>query len=182
MSRIQVSLDVATRLLHPRPVVIVVSRGRGGEVNGCAVSWITPVNRRPPIVAFSLSPKRYTYKLVRESGEVTVNIIGFEDASKTHYVGTKSGREVKDKLLKAGFKLKPSKKVSAPSIENALATLECIVEGSFEFPDHDLFVCKVVYAEAISGLLVEEVLSEEYKILLHVGSNIYTTTSRYVRV
>jgi len=182
MKRVSVDLGNATRLLHPRPVSIVVTVGRNGEVNGCAVSWITPVNRDPPIIAFALSPKRFTYKLLRETGEATINIVGFDDASKTHYVGSKSGYSVRDKLLKAGFKLKNSKKVKAPSIENSLATLECTVEGSIEFPDHDLFICRVLYAEAVDYFLADGLPSENCRVLLHVGSNVYTTSSSYVRV
>ncbi len=171
------------RLLHPRPTVIIVARGYDGEVNGCAVAWITPVNVDPPVIAFSLSPKRYTHKLVRETGEVTINMMGLDTLEKTHYVGSVSGRDVKGKLEKAGLTLVPSRKIRPPSIAESLGVLECKVTGTIEFTDHDLFICEVVDARARSDVLEQEkgIMLERTKPLLHVGSNIYTTTNGYHR-
>ncbi|MCD6487648.1 MAG: flavin reductase family protein [Desulfurococcales archaeon] len=175
----QIPLRKAYRLLHPRPVVVIVSIGRDGRVNGCAVSWITPVNVDPPIIAFSLAPSRYTYRLLKESGEVTVNIMGFSNMEKTHYVGTVSGKDIGDKLGKAGFKLKPSKKIKAPGIADALAILECRVVKEIEFTDHNLVVAEVLHAEAKQRVFKNNIVSEDARPLLHVGGSIYTTVQRY---
>lgn len=177
-----VELGYCFRLLYPRPTVIVVSMGGNGVVNGCAVSWITPVNVDPPVIAFSLAPRRYTYELLKESGEVTVNIMGFEHVKQTHYVGSVSGREVGDKLLKAGFRLRPSRKVKPPAIEEALAVLECRVLREIEFTDHNLILCRVLHVEAREEIPENGLIPEEVKPLLHVGKNIYTTTGKYYRV
>ncbi|WFO74778.1 flavin reductase family protein [Desulfurococcaceae archaeon MEX13E-LK6-19] len=179
MSHRVIDLKWAFRLLHPRPTVIVVSISKNGEVNGCAVSWITPVNVDPPIVAFSLAPRRYTYKLLKESGEATINIMSFDHMNQTHYVGSVSGRDVKDKLVKAGFKLKSSKKVKPPAIEEALAVLECKVVNEIEYTDHNLILCQVLYAEAKEGVLENGLVPEDIKPLLHVGKNVYTTTTKH---
>ncbi len=177
-----IDLKYCFRLLHPRPTVIVVAMGRDGEVNGCAVSWITPVNVDPPIIGFSLAPHRYTYKLLKESGEATINVMGFDYVNQTHYVGSVSGRDVKDKLVKAGFKLKPSKKVKPPAIEEALAVLECRVVNEIGYTDHNLILCQVLHAEAKEEIPKNGLLPEEVKPLLHVGKNIYTTTEKYINI
>ena len=169
------------RLLHPRPVVIVVTISGSGLVNGCTVSWITPVNIDPPTIAFSLSPKRYTYKLLRESNEATINIVGIEDLEKAHYVGTVSGRDVADKLVKAGFTLTSSVKVKPPTIKEALGVLECRVVGEMEFTDHNLIICEVIHARVREELFADGAWTEEARILLHVGGNKYTSTSKHVR-
>ena len=170
------------RLLHPRPVVIVVTVNNSGKVNGCTVSWITPLNIDPPTIAFSLSPKRLTYEYLRESGEATINVIGFKDARKAHYVGTVSGRDVPDKLVKAGFTLIESIKVRPPSIKEALGVLECRVVGEMEFTDHNLIVCEVVHARADEEFFVNGLWAENAKILLHVGGDKYTTTTEYLEL
>lgn len=62
-----------TRLLHPKLVVLVVSIGKDGRANVMPAAWVTPVSVNPPLVAVAISPKRYTYKLIKESGEFTLN-------------------------------------------------------------------------------------------------------------
>ncbi len=168
------------RLLHPRPVVIVVTISNSGKVNGCTVSWITPLNLDPPTIAFSLSPKRLTYEYLRESGEATINVMDFNEVRKAHYVGTVSGREVPDKLVKAGFTLIGSVKIKPPSIKEALGTLECRVVGEMEFTDHNLIVCEVVHARVDEKLFVNGMWAEDAKVLLHVGGNKYTTTGEHL--
>ncbi len=170
------------RLLHPRPTTIVVTSNNSGDINGCTVSWITPLNIDPPTIAFSLSPKRLTYEYLRESNEATINIISFDDAEKAHYVGTVSGRDVSDKLVKAGFTLIESVKVRPPSIKEALGILECRVVGEIEFTDHNFIVCEVVHARANEKLFIKDTWSEEARVLLHVGGNKYTTTGRHVEI
>ncbi len=170
------------RLLHPRPAVIVVTINNSGNVNGCTVSWVTPLNLDPPTIAFSLSPKRLTYEYLRESGEATINVISFNEAEKAHYVGTVSGREIPNKLVKAGFTLIESVKVRPPSIKEALGVLECRVVGEMEFIDHNLIVCEVVHARVDEKLFVKGIWAEDAKILLHVGGNKYTTTGEYLEL
>lgn len=170
------------RLLHPRPAVIVVTINNNGNVNGCTVSWITPLNLDPPTIAFSLSPKRLTYEYLRESEEATINIMGFSEAEKTHYVGTVSGRGVPNKLVKAGFTLIESVKVRPPSIKESLGILECRVVGEIGFTDHNLIVCEVVHARVNEEMFINGMWSEDAKILLHVGGNKYTTTGEYLEL
>ncbi len=173
---------VMLRLLHPRLTTIIVTVNEKGLVNGCTVSWITPLNIDPPTIAFSLSPKRLTYEYLRQSSEATVNVIGFEDVEKAHYVGTVSGRDVKDKLLKAGFTLVESIKVKPPSIKEALGVLECRVVGELEFTDHNLIICEIVHARVRKELFANGMWSENARVLLHVGGGVYTTTGKRIEL
>lgn len=174
----KIDLGYSFRLLHPRPAVIIVSTD-GRVVNGCTVSWITPVNVDPPIIAFSLSPRRYTYELIKKSGEATVNIMGYKHARETHFVGSVSGRDVGDKLTKAGFHLRRSEYVKPPYIEEALAYMECRVVREVEFTDHNMVFCRVLNAFVKKDLFRNNLFTEEAKILMHVGRNVYTSTSTH---
>jgi flavin reductase (DIM6/NTAB) family NADH-FMN oxidoreductase RutF len=171
----------AYRILHPRPVAIVVSISRNGNVNGCAASWFTPVNADPPMIAVALSPRRLTYEYIQETGELTLCIPTADMADAVHYVGSVSGRKEPNKLAKAGFKLRKSKVVKPPTIEGCAAIAECIITHQVKLPDHVVVICKAVHVEADERLF-EDMFKEGTAILQHVGGNIYTIPSKYFKV
>jgi len=168
----------ALRVLHPRPVVIVLAKSGEGRINGCAASWVTPVNMDPPIVAVSLAYERLTYEYVRESGEATLNVLPAEEINAVHYVGTVSGRDVPDKLRRAGFILAPSRKVSTPHIDGAAAYIEAVLKDEVKYPDHALLTFEAVRVVADSRYF-RTVFKESTPILLHVGSDTYVVEYKY---
>ena len=94
----EVELVNAFRLLHPRFTVLVTSEF-GGKKGVMAASWITPVSRKPAIIAVSISPKRETFKLIVNSGYFALNILDLDFLENVNKAGTISAREVKDKFL-----------------------------------------------------------------------------------
>ncbi len=166
------------RVLHPRPVYVVVT-SHGKEVAGCAASWVTPVNAKPLYLVVALAYERYTYELVMKSSELTVNVVGREFLEGVKYVGTVSTRDDPAKFRRAGFRFKPSKRVRSPSIEGALATVECVVRDIINLPDHALLVCEAVHVE-FSEKYFKEVFAEEAEVLLHVGKDVYAVP-KYLR-
>jgi flavin reductase (DIM6/NTAB) family NADH-FMN oxidoreductase RutF len=71
-------------------------------------------------------PSRYTYKLIEETGEFTVNIATPELKEVVQYCGTVSGRDhnkFKEKQLTAI----PSKEVKTPIIKECILHFECRV-------------------------------------------------------
>ncbi len=103
--------------------------------------WVVPISRNPPIVGVSISPKRYSYKLARERGELVISVPKEEMLDRVWICGIKGGRNYDKSKL---FEFYPSKKVSVPSIKGAFANLECKVLEVREYGDHALFVCEVV--------------------------------------
>ena len=176
----EISGWVVARLLHPRPACVVIAESKEGKVNGCTVAWTTPVNAKPPIVAISLAYKRLTYQYLIDSKEFTINVLPRAMLEPVHYVGTVSGRDREDKLSTAGFRLKKSKRIRPPGIEGALAILECRVKDEVKYPDHALITGEVVYAEADERYFTTS-YSELAEVLLHVGGNVYTVPSKYMR-
>ena len=80
-------------MLHPRPVVIVASKFKD-RLSAMAASWAMPVSRKPPIVATAIARTRYTYELIIESKEFSINLLPKEHLSKIHFLGTVSGRDL----------------------------------------------------------------------------------------
>ncbi|MEM2020912.1 MAG: flavin reductase family protein [Zestosphaera sp.] len=175
-------LKYAGRVMHPRPASIIISRSRSGNVNGCAVAWFTPVNVDPFIFAASMSPRRLTYSYIKESGEVTLNIIPFKMVEAVHHVGSFSGRSVADKLTKFGFELEPSLKVSVPHIKGVPAYIEGLLRSELQFSDHSLMIFDGVHVHVDDKYFKDNIFNEEAEILLHVGGNVYTKPSEYVKI
>ena len=163
------------RLLHPRPAVIVTCVDEEGRPNALAVSWITPVAREPPTIAICVGKRRYSHGLISRTGEFVVNIPTDELLEAVHYCGTVSGRDVPDKIARAGLTAKPARVVRAPVIEECPAHLECKVRQVVDCGSHDIFIGEVVAAYADMGAFKDGLwLLESVKLLLHCGGNVYS--------
>lgn len=91
--KVNVDLAVAYRFLHPMHTVLVTSVGKEGKPNIITLAWVMPTSNDPPLVAISVSPKRYSEKLIRESGEFIINIPTAKLLSQTIACGSISGRD-----------------------------------------------------------------------------------------
>jgi len=163
------------RLLHPRPAVIVTCVDEEGRSNALAISWITPVARDPPTIAICVGKKRYSHGLISRTGEFVVNVPTDELVEAVHYCGTVSGRDVQDKIARAGLTAGPAKAVRAPVIEECPAHLECRVKQVVDCGSHDIFIGEVVAAYADPGAFKEGFwLLDVARPLLHAGGDVYS--------
>ncbi|MEM0059324.1 MAG: flavin reductase, partial [Desulfurococcaceae archaeon] len=69
---------MAYRLLYPLRTYLVVSGKLGEEVDVMAADWVTIISAQPFILAASIAPTRYTYKLVKKYGEFVISVPGLE--------------------------------------------------------------------------------------------------------
>ncbi len=166
-------LERSYLLLHPRPVVLIVAK-KGDKVNLMPASWVTPVSEEPPMIAVAIAKENYTHDMIAETKEFTVNVVGKEHVELVWKTGTISGREV-DKVKELKIDLKPSAKVSAPRLADALGVIECRVVESVEAGESTLFIAEVVHAEAVDAF------NEKYgwdirraKPLLHCSGRAFT--------
>lgn len=170
------------RVMHPRPVAVVVTVSSDGRVNGCAVSWFTPINVKPLVFAVSLAYKRLTYEFVKETGEITLNIVPASMLREVEFVGTVSGREVSDKLTHAGLRLEPSKKVRAPHIAGAVAYVEGKLLDELKYPDHALLTFEGLRVWADDKFFVNGIFTEDAKVLMHAGGRTYVKEYTYLEL
>jgi flavin reductase (DIM6/NTAB) family NADH-FMN oxidoreductase RutF len=98
-----------------------------GRANCMTIGWATmgPAWGRPIFTAM-IRPSRYTYELVEALGDFTVNLMPKSFAGALSFCGTYSGRQ-HDKFAEQGLTAMPSRRVQAPSIEQALLVVECRV-------------------------------------------------------
>ncbi|RLF16118.1 MAG: flavin reductase family protein [Thermoprotei archaeon] len=177
---IRVAKRFSHRLLHPKLVVLVVAKGRNGKVNVMTAAWCMPVSINPPLVVVSISRKRYTYKLIKESREFVICIPTLDMLNVVHYFGTVSGRD-ENKISKSGVKLAPAKTIDVPYIVGSLAILECKVYKIVEAGDHDLVIGEVLEAYALKGCFKDNCYDIEcISPIYHIGGPRYTTIAKKV--
>ena len=107
--------------------VLLVSSGKKAPPNVMAIGWGTiGVIWKKPVFLVLVRPSRYTYTLMEETGEFTVNVVPPELKEAATYCGTVSGRD-HDKFKEKGLTAIPSLKVKTPIIKECILHFECRV-------------------------------------------------------
>ena len=122
-------------MLYPLPVVMVSAADKEGRDDIITVAWAGTVCTNPPMVSISIRPERYSYHMIRETGEFVINLTTEELAFATDYCGVKSGRDV-DKFKETGLTREKAEKVKAPMIAEAPVSIECKVKEIRELGSH----------------------------------------------
>lgn len=142
-------------MLYPVPAVMVSCADRDGNANIITVAWAGTVCTNPPMLSISVRPERYSYAMLRDTGEFVVNLVGRNLARACDWCGVKSGRDV-DKWKEMGLTPLPSETLGfAPGIEQAPVNIECKVRDVLELGSHHLFLAEV------SAVRVDEDLIDE---------------------
>lgn len=166
-------------ILHPRPCALVCS-GRPERYSCMPASWIMPVSRSPPYVAIAIARTRYTYTLIRECRCFTINMLGLGRLKALHYLGTVSGREVPDKVSRAGLTVKRAKRIETIVIDEAVAIAECVLEKDIECGDHNIIVGRIIDVYGEEYMRGPPDL-RKYKPILHIGRDLYTTAEKIIK-
>ena len=134
-------------MLYPLPVVMVSLADQGGRANIITVAWAGTVCTNPPMVSISVRPQRYSYQILKDTGEFVINLTTKELAFCTDYCGVKSGRDV-DKFREMRLTQEAARYVKAPMIAQSPVNIECRVTEVRELGSHDLFLAEVLAVHA----------------------------------
>ena len=134
-------------MLYPLPVVMVSAADKEGRDDIITVAWAGTVCTNPPMVSISIRPERYSYHMIRETGEFVINLTTEELAFATDYCGVKSGRDV-DKFKETGLTREKAEKVKVPMIAEAPVSIECKVKEIRELGSHHMFIAQVAAVHA----------------------------------
>lgn len=61
-------------MLYPLPAVMVSCGDIAQESNILTVAWTGTICTNPPMVYISVRPERYSYAMIRETGEFVINL------------------------------------------------------------------------------------------------------------
>lgn len=141
--------------LFPCPVVLVTCVNSTGEPNIITLAWTGTVCSKPPILALGIRPKRYSYKLIKDSKEFVVNIPTAKILRETDYCGVTSGKDI-DKFSKTTLTKEPADKVKPPLIRECPVNMECILKDRIPLGTHDLFLGEIVQVHVNQDILDEK--------------------------
>ncbi|MBE6543608.1 MAG: flavin reductase family protein [Ruminococcaceae bacterium] len=156
MSKIKLSAGTLTAPVPPT----LVSCGSVDAPNAFTVAWTGILNTKPPMTYISVRPSRYSYELIKNSGEFVINLPPSTLVRTVDLCGVKSGRDI-DKFKTYGLSAAESFEVSAPSIEECPVSIECRVKEIVSLGTHDMFISDIV------GVSVkEELINKNGKLCL----------------
>ena len=132
----------AGNMVYPVPAVMVSCKREGEKPNIITTAWCGTTCSSPAMVYVSIKPSRYSYEIIKETGEFVINLVTNELTFATDYCGVKSGREV-DKFKDMKLTPLPSRYISAPGIEESPVNIECRVKQIIPLGSHDMFLAEV---------------------------------------
>nr|WP_296093942.1 flavin reductase family protein [uncultured Dorea sp.] len=148
-------------MIYPLPAVMVSTADKSGKANIITVAWTGTVCTNPAMLYISVRPERYSYGLLKDSGEFVVNLTTEKLKKATDWCGVKSGRDVDKWEAMHLTQGKASKLQYAPIIEECPVNIECTVTEVKELGSHHMFLAKV---EAVQ--VGEEYLDEKGRLQL----------------
>ena len=132
----------AGNMLYPVPAVMISCQRPGERPNIITVAWTGTICSDPAMVSISVRKERYSYDIIRETGEFVINLTTNDLTFATDYCGVKSGKDV-DKFKEMNLTPSKSKTISAPGISESPVSLECKVKQVLELGSHDMFLAKL---------------------------------------
>ena len=137
----------AGNMIYPLPAVLVTCRSKSGEDNVFTVAWTGTVCTNPPMAYISVRPSRYSYNMIKETGEFVINLTTEEMAKATDYCGVTSGRDV-DKFQRCGLHKEEADEGNVPMLVESPVNIECRVREAHEYGSHTMFVADVICVHA----------------------------------
>lgn len=138
-------------MIYPLPAVIVTC-GDETRSNMLTVAWTGTLCTNPPMCYISVRPERYSYPLIRERMEFTINLTTAAMARATDWAGVRSGRDF-DKWKETGLTAVKGVKVACPYIAESPLNIECRVKDIVKLGSHDMFIADVVNVLADEELI-----------------------------
>ncbi len=138
-------------MIYPLPAVIVTC-GTWQRSNMLTIAWTGTLCTNPPMCYIWVRPERYSYPLIKEQMEFTINLTTASMARATDWVGVRSGADY-DKWKETGLTPVKGEKVSCPSIAESPLSIECRVKEVMSLGSHDMFIADVVNVLAAEELI-----------------------------
>lgn len=141
-------------MLYPVPAVMVSCQRANENPNIITIAWAGTICSDPAMVSISVRPSRYSYDIIKETGEFVINLVNKDLTFACDICGVKSGRDV-NKFAELGLTPSESVNISAPGIAESPVSLECKVTQIIPLGSHDMFLAEVKSVDVDESLLDE---------------------------
>jgi len=132
------------------PVMVTCSNGERDNI--ITIAWTGIVNTIPPKTYISVRPSRYSYEMIKKSGEFAINLTPAALIKAADYCGIHTGAKV-NKFEKCGLSKAKASQISAPLIEECPLALECRVTDIIPLGSHHMFLADIVAVDVDEVLL-----------------------------
>ena len=139
-------------MLYPTPAVMVSCGREGEKPNIITVAWAGTICSDPAMLSISVRKERYSYDILKETGEFVVNLTSKKLTRAADWCGVRSGREY-DKFKEMNLTPLESQKISAPGIAESPVNIECKVKQSIDLGSHTIFIAEVMCVTVDDKLL-----------------------------
>lgn len=143
----------AGAMIAPVPAVLVTC-GNKEKNNVMTVAWTGILNTTPAKTYISVRKERYSYDLIKNSGEFVINLTTRDLARATDFCGVRSGKDM-DKFEVMDLTRQTANEVKCPMIGESPVALECRVTDIVELGSHDMFVADIVAVDVAEELIDE---------------------------
>lgn len=138
-------------ITSPLPPTLVTC-GTIDKPNVFTVAWTGILNTQPPVTYISVRPERYSYNLIKDSGEFVINLTTEELVKAVDFCGVKSGKNI-DKFNAMNLTPQDAFTVKAPILEQSPVNIECKVRNIIELGTHHMFIADITAVDAAIELL-----------------------------
>ncbi len=173
----KVSIQAST-LLAPLPAVMV-SVGDYDNANVITVAWTGIVCSQPPRMYVSIRHDRFSYDILKRTGEFVVNLTSEQLLAACDYCGIRSGRDM-DKFAEMGFTKEKADHVATPMIAESPVIIECKVFEVLNLGSHDMFLADILAVHVDENIMMDGKINYAKAKLVNYQHGEYYATGRHL--
>jgi flavin reductase (DIM6/NTAB) family NADH-FMN oxidoreductase RutF len=175
---------VLSGTIAPRPIALVSTIDKEGNVNLSPFSFFNIFSTNPPILVFSASRRgrdnttKHTYENMLEVPEVVINIVSYDIVEQVSLTSVEFPKGV-DEFVKSGLSPLPSTLVRPPLVRESPASFECVVKDLIELGKEGgagiLALCEVKMIHLREEILDENGLIDPQRVdaVARLGNDYY---------
>lgn len=139
MSKVKWKAGTLTAPLPP----VLVSCSDGEHDNLITVAWTGIICSDPARTYISLRPERYSYDIIKKSGEFVINLPSSHIIRSIDFCGVRSGRNI-DKFSACRLTREAASEVLCPMVAESPVSIECRVFDIIPLGSHDMFLADII--------------------------------------
>lgn len=140
-------------IFTPVPAVLVTCGDRENS-NIISIAWTGILNSIPPMVYISVRKERFSYDLIKNTGEFAINLPEKNLVREVDFCGTKSGKNV-DKFQETGLTKEQPKQINVPLILECPINIECKVKEIKNLGSHNVFMAEIASINVKKDLITQ---------------------------
>jgi len=133
----------------------MVTCGDMENSNIITVAWTGIINSDPAMVYISIRPERYSYELIKKTGEFAINLTNEKLTYATDWCGVKSGAKA-DKFKEMKLTKERLSVIKCPGIKESPVSIECKVKEIKKLGTHHMIISEVLAINASEEYIDEK--------------------------